>query len=118
MTTASTEEAMALLRAHRAAQIAKGQEVAEYLIRRQGKTNSRQVWETMRDTGVLDETVDAHWLGALFRDSRRFQWTGEWVIPALPADTAIHAQRPIKVWKLTQSYLMFGIPQRKRGKRP
>lgn len=96
--TPSTAAAMALLHAHRAAQIATGRRVAEYIIKRRGKTNCREVWEIMRLTGVLDTTVKDHWLGALFRDRTRFKPTGKFVIPTLPRGTLIHAQRPVMEW--------------------
>ena len=96
--TPSTAAAMALLRQRRAAQIALGQQVARHLIMRRGKTNSREVWEVMRMTGVLDTTIKDHWLGALFRDRKQFKWTGVYVTPRLPNGTLIHAQRPVKEW--------------------
>jgi hypothetical protein len=98
--TPSTAAAMAVLRAHRAAQIAIAQQVAVHLIRRKGKTNSREVWEVMRLTGVLDTTVKDHWLGAVFRDKAVFKWTGTYVIPTLPNGTLIHQQRHVKEWTL------------------
>jgi hypothetical protein len=108
MPTGSTDEAMALLRAIRREQIATAQGIAiELLLRRgaDGVTNSREVWAVMARRGILEPEVKDHWLGAIFRDER-FEWTGRWAIPELPEGTAIHAQRPVKVWRLARGMML------------
>ena len=107
MTTRSTDEAMALLRALRRQQIAAAQAIAMELLGRRGLggvTDSREVWGVMLRRGILEPQVKDHWLGAIFRDER-FEWTGRWAIPALPEGTLIHAQRPVKVWRLARGMI-------------
>ena len=99
--TASTGEAMALLKEYRAAQIEDAREVACELIEQFGFTSSRQVQEVMAERDLIDESLGNFWLGAVFNDDR-FVWTGKWEIPdeAQIGTTRnkAHAWRPIKIW--------------------
>jgi hypothetical protein len=101
-TTASTAEAMELLKGTRAGEIANARMVAAQLIAQNGRTHTRAVWEEMVRLGLARDTdPPAFWLGCVFQNQPQFKWTGEWTQPdetEFPMVRA-HANRPIKIWE-------------------
>ncbi len=101
-TTQSTEEAMALLKRARTAQIDQARILARELITRDGTTHTRIVRDTLMARGLFDTTVPEYWLGAIFR-SRDFVFTGEFYdAPSKEGDASknTHARNIVKVWRL------------------
>lgn len=104
MATQSTAQAMALLKAHRAALIAIGKQEAVRLAKRNnGFVHSRMVYEAMKAKGYLNNpAIKDYWLGAVFNNNPDFEFSGETEYPPKPAGRTanIHAWRPVKIWRL------------------
>jgi len=97
MKTESTAEAMALLKKYRYKLINEARVIGDELIRKNGSTNTREVYDIMSSRGLLDGNVNNFWLGAVFRENDKYHWTGDWVDGATGPN--IHAPRKIKVWE-------------------
>lgn len=91
MKTETTEEAMALLKAMRAEHIENARKVADELIARYGKTNTKVVFDVMDGRGLIDRSIREHWLAAVFRTGK-YKWTGELTLGRG------HEGRGAKVW--------------------
>lgn len=77
MTTKSTEEAMAVLKAARAEMIEIGREIAVELCHKNGMTHTRDVYREMGRRGLLDERISGQfWLGAVFNRCPLFKKAG------------------------------------------
>jgi hypothetical protein len=91
--TTSEEDAMRLLAATRRRHIDNAREIADELIAKNGTAHVGQVYHIMVKRGLIDFSIPQHWLGAVFRVSAKYSWTGRVV------QTNIGHDELAKVWE-------------------
>ena len=97
----SAEEALAILNATRSELIRAARQEAAFLCLKHGRTNSREVRESMKVLGLLEDSTDERWLGAVFK-CPLFEATGE-TLMVEDRERNIHRGRANQIWALTPS---------------
>jgi hypothetical protein len=91
--TTSEEDAIRLLTATRRRHIDNGREIADEILAKRPVADVGQVYQIMAARGLIDYTIPQHWLGAVFRVSAKYRWTGHMV------QTNIGHDDLAKVWE-------------------
>jgi hypothetical protein len=77
--TTSEEDAMRLLKATRRKYIDDGRVIGDEIIAKKGTADVGQVFQIMTVRDLIDLTIPQHWLGSVFRLSKKYRWTGRMV---------------------------------------